>query len=128
MTLPSIQGFLLKLGAFSLVLFGIHFYLLNQFFEGELYFPIWSIYLFNIILVLAVYLILYYQTKKGSKKIYFTFMALTILKMALAVVFLSPLFFEKAEHSQLEIGNFFVVYFLFLTFEIFSINKFLLKT
>mgnify|MGYP001819222024 CR=1 FL=1 len=128
MSLSKLKGFVLKLTVFSLVLFSVHFYLLSQFFEGELYFPIWSIYLFNIVLVLAVYLILNYQTQKGSKKIFFTFMALTIIKMALAVVFLSPLFFEKSEHSQLEVLNFFIPYFLFLTFEVFSINKFLLKT
>jgi len=123
----DIKSFVLKLLLFSIILFGVHAYLINQFFEGELHFKIWMIYVFNTIMVLAVYCILSYQTQKGSKKIFYTFLALTIVKMFLAVVFLSPLFFGKSDHAQLEVINFFIVYFLFLVFEILSINKFLQK-
>lgn len=125
--IKEIKSFLLYLLIYSIILFGIHAYLISQFFEGYLYFPIWMIYVFNAVLVLIVYSILSYQTKKGSQKIFYIFLALTITKMFLAVVFLSPLFFEKSDHAQLEVINFFIPYFLFLTFEILSINKFLQK-
>ena len=125
--IKEIKSFLFYLLIYSIILFGIHVYLINAFFEGDLYFPIWMIYVFNAVLVLVVYSLLSHQTKKGSQKIFYTFLALTILKMVLAVVFLSPLFFGKSDHAQLEVINFFIPYFLFLTFEILSINKFLQK-
>lgn len=125
--IKEIKTFLFYLAIFAVVLFGIHFYLISNFFDGNLYFPIWSIYSFNAILVLIVYSLLSYLSKKGSKKIFYSFLALTITKMILAVGFLSPLFFGKSAHSQLEVINFFIPYFMFLTFEILSINKFLQK-
>ena len=123
----ELNSFLIKLLIFSGILLGIHAYLILQFFTGDLLIPIWGIYIFNAILVFGVYFTIRYLSQKGSKKIFFTFVALTLLKMVLAVVFLSPIFFKESAHSQLEIINFFVPYFLFLTFEILSINKFLQK-
>lgn len=123
----ELNAFLLRLLVFTAVLFGIHAYLIYQFFTGELLIPVWSVYVFNAILVIGVYSGISYLSKKGSKKIFYTFVAMTLLKMVLAVVFLSPIFFKETDHTQLEIINFFVPYFLFLTFEILSINKFLQK-
>lgn len=121
-------SFTIKLVIFTLFLFVIHYYILNQFFDGILHFPIWSIYVFNAVLVLAVYSIITYKNRQGSKKMYQLFLLLTILKMILAVVFLLPLFLGKSSHAQLEVINFFIPYFLFLGFEIFSLNKFLQKS
>jgi hypothetical protein len=118
-------SFTIKLVIFTLFLFVIHYYILSQFFEGILYFPIWTIYVFNAVLVLAVYSTIGYKNKQGSKKMYQLFLSLTIGKMVLAIVFLLPLFFGKSEHAQLEVINFFIPYFLFLGFEIFNLNKFL---
>lgn len=120
-------SFATRLLIFAALLFGVHFYIITQFFEGNLYFPIWSIYIFNAALVFGVFLILNYKATQGSEKMYQLFLGLTILKMILAIVFLLPLFFGKSEHTQLEVINFFIPYFLFLTFEIFSLNKFLQK-
>ncbi|NOY47981.1 hypothetical protein MNBD_BACTEROID02-1084 [hydrothermal vent metagenome] len=120
-------NFAVKLLLFAVLLFGVHFYIISQFFEGTLYFPLWSIYAFNAVLVFGVFLILNYKATQGSDKMYQLFLGLTILKMVLAIVFLLPLFFGKSEHSQLEVINFFIPYFLFLTFEIFNLNKFLQK-
>jgi len=119
------SSFLLTLIGFTIFLFLIHFYIIYQFFEGQLYFPIWTIYVFNVVLVCAVYFILNYKYKQKSKSILNFFLGLTMLKMILAIVFLLPLFFGKSDHSQLEVINFFIPYFLFLAFEIFSLNKFL---
>ena len=121
------SSFILKLLIFAVIIFGIHVYIISQFFEGNLYFPIWTIYTFNAVLVAIVFSVLNYQKNKGSDKMYQLFLGLTLLKMILAIVFLLPLFFEKSEHSQLEVINFFIPYFMFLTFEIFNLNKFLQK-
>lgn len=120
-------NFIVKLFIFTAFLFLIHYYILSQFFEGILHFPIWSIYAFNAVLVLIVYSVITYKNKQGSKKMYQLFLGLTIIKMVLAIVFLLPLFFGKSEHAQLEVVNFFIPYFLFLGLEIFSLNKFLQK-
>ena len=123
----KISSFLLSLIGFTIFLFLIHKYIIYQFFEGKLYLPIWSIYLFNAILVLIVFIILKNKSKDKTDKTLQLFLGLTMVKMILAVVFLLPLFFGKSDHSQLEVINFFIPYFLFLAFEIYSINKFLRK-
>jgi hypothetical protein len=127
MTKETIR-FIIKLSILTVILFAVHYYILGQFFEGKLYFPVWTIYAFNAVLVLLVYSLITYKNKQGSKKMYQLFLGLTIIKMILAIIFLLPLFFGKSEHAQLEVINFFMPYFLFLGFEIFSLNKFLQKS
>ena len=122
------SSFIVRLLIFAIVLFGIHVYIISQFFDGELHFPIWSIYVFNAVLVVVVYSVLNFKNKQGSEKMYQLFLGLTLFKMTLAIVFLLPLFFGKSNHAQLEVINFFIPYFLFLGFEIFSLNKFLQKS
>ena len=123
------QGFILKLIALTGLLCAVHYYIFLTFFsEMDLYFPIWSIYAFNCVLVLIVYGIINYNVSKGSEKAYQLFLILTMIKMALIIVFLLPLFTGKSEHKQTEVINFFVPYFFFLAFEIFSLNKFLQKS
>lgn len=124
----EIGSFLLKLLGFSLLLFLVHYYVLVQLFSGELYFPLWSIYCFNAIMVLGVYVILRYYSQKQPANIFKYFLLLTLLKMILVVVFLLPLFLKRSAHTQLEIFNFFIPYFLFLTFEIMGLTKFLQKS
>ncbi|NND51940.1 MAG: hypothetical protein HKN54_06010 [Flavobacteriaceae bacterium] len=123
----ELKGFVFRLLVFTVLIFAVHTYLIHQFFEGRLHFPLWTIYGFNAVLVFAVYCILNYQSKKDNQKIFFSFIALTLIKMLLAVVFLLPLFYGKSDQPQLEVINFFAAYFLLLIFEIFSINKFLQK-
>ena len=112
--------FIVKLVLVAFILWGIHAYLIQQFFTGELYFSLWSIYVFNMLLVILVYGIIQYVSGKYPKKVYQYFLGLTLLKMVLALVFLSPLFFNRSDHSQLEVINFFVPYFLFLGFILLS--------
>lgn len=121
----EISGFLLKWAAFTALLFAVHYYIFFNFFsEIELYFPLWTIYAFNAILVLIVYSIIRYRVRQGLEKVYNLFLILTLVKMALAVVFLLPLFTGKSEQPRMEVINFFIPYFLFLAFEIFALNKF----
>lgn len=87
------RSFVLRLAGFTAILFLIHFYIINQFFHGQLYFPIWSIHLFNAVLVLIVYSIIVYRINQGTRKIYQLFLGLTIVKMIFAVIFLFALIF-----------------------------------
>lgn len=122
------MSFIVQLLIFTALLFAVHYYILIQFFVGDLHFPLWTIYVFNAVLVCVVYSVLRYKSKKSPDKMYNLFLMLTMLKMALAIVFLLPIFLGKSEHAQLEVINFFIPYFLFLAFEIFSLNKFLQKS
>ena len=121
----EVQNFILKLVGFTIVLFAVHYYIFFNFFsEIGLYLPIWSIYAFNAVLVLAVFSIIRYKVSNGSEKAYNIFLILTIVKMALAIVFLLPLFAGKSEHTVTEVINFFIPYFFFLGFEIMMLNNF----
>ncbi len=122
----DLQNFYLGLIGFTGILYAIHYYIIHIFFsEITLYFPIWSIYLFNLILVAIVYGIIRFKNNKGKLNALSLFLLLTLIKMALAILFLLPIFTGKIEDTILEVSNFFIPYFLFLSFEIFSLNNFL---
>ncbi|HPF10006.1 MAG TPA: hypothetical protein PKW08_12270 [Flavobacteriaceae bacterium] len=117
--------FLIKWLAFSVILFGVHIYVFRNFAEGiTLYLPLWGVYLFNSTVALLVFFLVRRQFYKNPGKTYQSFLMLTVLKMVLAIIFLLPLFTGKSEHPKTETINFFIPYFLFLAFEIFSLNKF----
>lgn len=52
-------------------------------------------------------------------------MASTLLKMILVIVFLLPLLMIEVKDKKPDVFNFFIAYFLFLIFEVYSIAKFL---
>ncbi|MFT4699105.1 MAG: hypothetical protein ACI9SJ_002267 [Flavobacteriaceae bacterium] len=121
----ELNSFIFQLLALSAILTGVHYYIFHIFFsEINLFLPLWSIYLFNIVLVIAVFGIIFYKTSKGGQSSYTIFLVSTLIKMALAIVFLLPLFVGKSENSVTEVINFFIPYFIFLAFEIYSLNKF----
>ncbi len=126
--IKEIGSLLIQLLIFSAVLFGMHVYILNQFFEGELIIPLWVIYAFNSVLVFIVFSLLKHYSQRQNQDMLKIFLILTIIKMALAIVLLLPLFLKTSSNTQLEVFNFFIPYFLFLTFEIFSLNKFMQKS
>ena len=108
------NSFIFQLLAISVILTGIHYYIFYVVFsEINLSLPIWSIYLFNIVLVIAVFGIIFYKTSKGSQNSYTIFLISTLIKMSLAIVFLLPLFTGKSENSVTEVINFFIPYFIF---------------
>ena len=121
------KPFLISVLIMALGLFAIHSYLMVFVFKPDLLIPLWTIYVFNAALVIVVFLVIENMVSKGNKKVLYAFLGLTIGKMLLALVFLLPLFLQKSEHQQLEIFNFFIPYFAFLTLEILSLNKFLQK-
>ena len=121
----NFRNFVLKLLIFAGLLFAVHYYIFFNFFsEVDLYFPLWSIYAFNAILVFVVYSFIIHKVSQGSDKALSTFLTLTLLKMVLAIIFLLPLFTGKAVHMKTEVFNFFIPYFLFLGFEIYLLNNF----
>ncbi|MGB0880283.1 MAG: hypothetical protein ACPGTO_06925 [Polaribacter sp.] len=124
----DILRFTLSLLVLAGVLFGAHLYILHQFEIENFIIPVWQIYIFNAIVAFLFYAILRYKEEKGSKKSLQTFLVLTFFKIGLAIVFLLPLFLRKSTNVQTDVFNFFIPYFLFLTFEIFSIQKLLQKT
>lgn len=124
----SVINFLLKLLGFSIALYAVHYYILNQIFDGELAISLEIIYVFNALMVFVVFSLLKHYSNNKSKNMLNLFLVLTMIKMALAIVILLPVFLKKPDSTQLEVFNFFIPYFLFLGFEIFSINKFLQKS
>lgn len=121
----NLRNFTITLIGLSGLLCAVHYYIFFNFFsEIELYFPLWSIYAFNAVLVFAVFSFISYKVSKGSEKALSLFLTLTLVKMVLAIVFLSPLFTGKSNAIKTEVLNFFLPYFVFLAFEIYHLNKF----
>lgn len=121
-------AFLIQNVCFTLILFGVHTYLLSHFAEDRtFFFPIWQIYVFHFIITTALYSVINYKYSKGKTDIFNTFMLSTFLKMVLAILFLLPLLLSDIENKQPDVFNFFIPYFLYLFFEVFSLTKFLNK-
>ena len=129
-TLSNTQvEFIVQLIFISLVLFGVHSYLAHYFLHTTaLFFPLWHIYLFHFFVTIILFSVLNYKYKSGQKNIFNLFMGLTLLKMILAILFLLPLLFSDFENKQADVFNFFIPYFLFLTFEILSVLRILKST
>ncbi len=117
--------FFIKLLLITAAVMGIHYYIYSIFFEDlTLYFPIWTIYAFNAVMVAGVYAFISYRVSKGSKNAFNLFLALTVVKMILVLIFLLPVFAGKTANVMPEVSNFFVAYFVLLTFEVLSLNIF----
>lgn len=118
--------FLFKIIIFSLVLYGIHYYIIHHFANSIIFFfPIWQLYVFNIFAALMVFTIINYNYSKGVTKIFNFFLLGTILKMTLAVIFLMPLLLSNFDDKIPDTISFFSVYFLFLIFEIYTLQVYL---
>ncbi|HLT32997.1 MAG TPA: hypothetical protein VKZ98_04340 [Aquaticitalea sp.] len=123
------QSFLFQIVILTLVLWGIHSYLLSYFGEGLiLFFPIWQIYVFHFVITTLLYTIINYRYSNGKTDIFNIFMGSTFAKMILAILFLLPLLLSDFEKKQPDVFNFFIPYFLYLFFEVYSITNFLKKT
>ena len=120
--------FLLQLVGVTGLLLAMHGYLLYYFAkETTFFFPIWQIYIFHLIITLALYTIINYRFSSGKTDIFNLFMVMTFFKMALAILFLLPLLLSDFENKQPDVFNFFIPYFLYLFFEVFTLTKFLQK-
>ena len=122
-------NFLMQLVLFSLILYGIHSYLNYHFVKNTTtFFPLWHIYLFQIVTVLVVYTLINYRDSIGKSEVFNTFILGMLLKMILAMVFLLPWILSKPENKGVDLVNFFIPYFLFLAFEVYSVTSFLQPT
>ncbi|TDU43566.1 hypothetical protein BXY82_0980 [Gelidibacter sediminis] len=122
-------NFLLLIIVLSLVLYGIHSYLLSYFgTELKLFFPVWQIYVFHFAVTTLLYTIVNYKFSTGKTDIFILFMGSTFVKMFLAILFLLPIILSDFEKKQPDIFNFFIPYFIYLAFEVYTITRFLQKT
>lgn len=120
------SSFLFKLVLFSLVLGGTHFYLFDSFFSNLVtFFPLWKIYVFNIVAVLLMFTVINHHYSNGKKMVFNIFMIGTLLKMVLAILFLLPLLLSDIESNKADVFNFFIPYFFYLGFEIYSLSSYL---
>ncbi|HLV70513.1 MAG TPA: hypothetical protein VKY34_07380 [Xanthomarina sp.] len=125
---PRQLSFLLQNVAVTLILLGIHSYLLSHFAENTNYIiPIWQIYIFHFAVTTLLYSVINYQYSRGKTEIFNLFMGFTFLKMILSIVFLLPVLLSDSENKQAEVFNFFIPYFLYLFFEVYSLTSFLQK-
>ena len=107
-------NFLLQITILTLVLWGIHSYLLSYFgSELKLFFPIWQIYVFHFAITMLLYTIINYRYSNGKTEIFNLFMGSTFMKMILAIVFLLPLLLSDFDKKQPDVFNFFIPYFLY---------------
>lgn len=124
------QGsFLLQILLLTVVLFGIHSYILSYFGTGlKLFFPIWQIYAFHFVVTTLFYTIINYRFSKGQTDVFLLFMGSTLFKMLLSILFLLPVILSDMEKKQADVFNFFIPYFLYLSLEVYAITKFLQKS
>ena len=113
-----------------LVLFSSCLYFINICFNKFIYeilfiIPLWKIYLFNVLLVLITFwtIKLIIKTKLSTLS---AFVIASINKMLLTVVFISPVIDSEGDKEGLVL-TFFVIYFVFLFFEIKSLQKVFLR-
>lgn len=121
-------SFLLQICLISLVLFGVHQYILHYFASSvNFFFPLWHIYVFHILVAVVIYTVINYRYSNGKTEIFTLFMGITLVKMILAIVFLLPLLLSDFEKKQPDVFNFFIPYFIYLFLEVFFVTKFLHK-
>ncbi len=120
-------SFLLKLGLLTILLGGTHLYLYHNFFKQSLFFSIWHIYIFHFCTVLLIYSVINYKYSMGRTMVFNYFMIGTFLKMIVAMLFLLPLLLSDFEFKKPDVINFFIPYFVFLAFEVYSVTFFLNK-
>ena len=122
-------SFLIQIAMLTIVLLGAHYYILHYFAKDiNLFFPLWQVYLFQIVVTVFLYTVVNYKYTSKTPDIFKFFMIATFLKMALAIVFLLPMILSKTfENKQADVFNFFIPYFIYLFFEVFSLTKFLQK-
>ena len=123
------QGyFLIQLVIISFLIFGIHSYLLYYFATDiSFFFPLWHIYLFHFIITALIFTAINYKYVKENTNIFDVFMMGTLSKMIITIIFLLPLLLSDFEEKKPDVINFFIPYFLFLAFEVYSLTALLNK-
>jgi len=108
----------------SAILFFIHYSLIENFSTNSvLIIPLYKIYLFHFIVTIFLVCTINYKYFQGNENIFNFFIILTLIKMVLAMVFLLPLILSVSKNKTAEVFNFFIPYFFYLAYEVFSITK-----
>lgn len=113
----KILSFLKLFVPFSVLLFLLHFAVVNYLLKAELYYTTISVYSFHVLATFLIYLFLSYVHKTFSDKTGFAFMGCSLLKMLAAVLFLLPMMLSEVNNPFHDMLAFFIPYFLFLIFE-----------
>ncbi len=114
----KILPFLKALIPFTLLLFVVQYYTVQTSgYQKDLFYSTQSVYGFLLITTLLIYILLLFVNQNFPDFTGFAFLGTTFIKMMAAVVFLWPLIKGENVATNLNIGAFFIPYFLFLLFE-----------
>lgn len=119
----NLLPFAIKLIAFTLILFILHFMVNQNFIQADLYYSLPVIYLFHFLATLMVYIFLVVVYKNYKDFTGYAFMGGSLFKMLAAVVFLLPMMLNNSDDAFVNLLSFFIPYFLFLFFETFYAVK-----
>lgn len=125
----ALKAFSIQFLLVFVALFVLHSYLWSYVgTDIETTLPLWQIYVFQGIIIFAIYTWIAYQYSKGKKEVFNYFMLGTFIKMILAIVFLIPVFLSDLEGKRPDVINFFIPYFIFLAFEVYVITRLINKS
>jgi len=91
----------------------------------EFHYPIYGIYLFFLILSLAILLFLIRIKETKPEQIGFVFLVLISIQFALSYIFLMPVLEREGASVYIEKINFFVIFIIFLALEVFLTSRLL---
>lgn len=126
--LKSQMQIIAQSGLLTVILFFIHNNVFSNILpKAFLLLPLYKIYLFHFIVTTAIIVIVSYKKFTGNETIFNLFILFTLIKMVLVVVFLLPVFLSNIKNKNYDVFNFFIPYFIYLTFEVYRITKLLQK-
>ena len=111
----------LQLALLSILLYSINLAFNNFIYEIYFIIPLWKIYVFNTALVLVTFLTIKILIKT-KRNLLFSFVIASLNKMLLTIIFVYPIIHFDGDRDGL-ILTFFIIYFIFLFFEIKSLQK-----
>ena len=115
----------LQLALLSILLYSINLAFNNFIYEIYFIIPLWKIYVFNTALVLVTFLTIKILIKT-KRNLLFSFVIASLNKMLLTIIFVYPIIHFDGDRDGL-ILTFFIIYFIFLFFEIKSLQKVFLR-
>jgi len=108
----------------AIISFFLHKFIISNYINyNSAFYKIESIYIFHLLVTLIICLSLTLVKNSFYDKTGFAFMALSVLKMLVSILFLLPLIQQENGIPMLDIATFFIPYFIFLFYEIvFSVS------
>jgi hypothetical protein len=103
---------------FTATLFLCHHFIISATYKDSFFYATWHIYAFLGVSAFIILFVTHFIHKNLPDKTGFTFMALSIFKIAASVLFFIPLMKADVPDPVGDVLNFFVPYFLFLIVEV----------